>query len=56
VLRNVTPHNNAFGAYARFARSGVHGAYDAHDEARGWTRSGGAWLVDIRAWRRVANL
>jgi hypothetical protein len=33
--------NNAVGASARFARSGVHGAYGAHVESKNWTKSGG---------------
>jgi hypothetical protein len=51
----VTAYNNAVGASARYARSGIHGAYCAWERVRGgrWSRT---WPVSVRVWRRVANL
>jgi hypothetical protein len=51
-----TSDNNAVGASARFARSGVHGAYGALERVRASERWSGTWSVGVRAWRRVANL
>jgi hypothetical protein len=48
-LQLPTADNNAVRASARFARSGVHGAYGAHKSSSGWKEWGGARLRGARA-------
>jgi hypothetical protein len=57
-VKQMASDNNAVGASARYARSGVHGAYGAHDLSRTLGREAGhvQWPFVLAPRRQPLNV